>query len=264
MTNKKSVSDEELSVIDRLAQLGLTETDSKIYLHLLERGTAFGGSKIANRLSLRRQYVHSSLQKLLKLDLIEAVPTGARLTYKALPPQYLTNLAKKQVESAEKAVRELNLISSVGAEQDFELYRGTRSIFSFEEDLVHNLRENETQYIIGGGAEAFTNFYGERYEEFSKVAQSKGLRTKYVASKEEGDALKRVVKVFDKQFEYRVLDVLPKTSVQTVMRFNTVTFYTFGNPPLVYIVKSKTVFEDYKKFFDMLWDMATPGPTKFA
>jgi len=264
MTDKKSVTDEELSVIDRLAQLGLTETDSKIYLHLLERGTAFGGSKIANRLALRRQYVHNSLQKLLKLDLIEAVPSGVRLTYKALPPQYLTNLAKKQVENAEKAVRELNLISSVGAEQDFEIYRGTQSILTFEEELVHNLKENDIQYIIGGGAQTFVNFYGDRYEEFSRVARSHGLRTKYIASKEDMKVFGRITGVFDDLFEFRVLDTLPASIVQTVVRFNTVTFYTFANPPLVYIVKSKAVFDDYKKFFDMLWNMAEPGSTKYA
>lgn len=240
---------------DRLQSLGLTENDAKVYTLLLGRGVALAPSKVAGRLELHRQYVHYSLQKLLGLGLIEEVPVGARTQYKALPPRYLTSIAKKQLENAEIAARELEKISSLGDEQDFEVYKGTRQVFEFEERLVHSMPKNETQYIIGGGADAFISFFGERYEEISDVAKQHGLKAKYVGSKEEIPWLKRA-QAANSQFEYRILDVLPKTSVQTAIRFDSVTFYSFGNPPLVYIVKSKTVYEDYKKFFDMLWAMA--------
>lgn len=245
------------SLHSQLEGLGLTENDSKVYIFLLERGTAFGGSKIAARLGLHRQYVHYSLQKLIEMELVEEVRVGARKAYKALPPQYLTHIAKKNLERAEKAVKELEAISAVGAEQDFEVYRGTKQVFNFEEKVVEGLRENETQYIIGGAAEAFLNFFGDEYESISRVAHAKHLYSQYVGcTGEEKLMSERVRGVFGKNFEYRMLPVLPQTIVQTVIRFDTVTLYTFGNPPLVYIIKSKTVAEDYKKLFDMLWNMA--------
>jgi predicted transcriptional regulator len=240
---------------DRLESLGLTENDSRVYTHLLERGVAVAPSKIAGRLGLHRQYVHYSLQKLLDMGLVEEVPVGARTHYKALPPRYLTSLAKKQLENAESAARELEKISTLGDEQDFEVYKGTRQVFEFEESLVHSLPQGETQYIIGGGADAFINFFGDRYEEITHVAKEHGLKAKYVGSKEEVPWLERAKKA-NTGFEYKILNTLPKTRVQTAIRFNSVTFYSFGNPPLVYIVKSKTVYDDYKKFFDMLWNMA--------
>lgn len=66
----------------------------------------------------------------------------------------------------------------------------------------------------------------------------------------------RVTGVFKDDFKYRILETLPQTIVQTAIRFDTVTLYTLGNPALVYFIKSKTVAADYKKFFDMLWNMA--------
>lgn len=240
---------------DRLQTLGLTENDAKVYTLLLERGVAMAPSKVAGRLELHRQYVHYSLQKLLSLGLIEEVPVGARTQYKALPPRYLTSIAKKQLENAEVAARELEKISSLGDEQDFEVYKGTRQVFEFEEQLVHSLPQDETQYIIGGGADSFINFFGDRYEEITHVAKGRGLKARYVGCKAEVAWLERA-KAANKDFEYRILETLPKTSVQTAIRFDSVTFYSFGNPPLVYIIKSKTVYEDYKKFFDMLWNMA--------
>ncbi len=43
--------------------------------------------------------------------------------------------------------------------------------------------------------------------------------------------------------------------MQTVIRRETVRFYTFLNPPLVYIVKSPVIAQNYKDFFMMLWEM---------
>ena len=251
----------------QLAGLGLTENDSRVYIFLLERGTLFGGSKIAARLGMHRQYVHNSLQKLLDMELVEesysgARPTslklrGARKQYKALPPLQLAKAAKRQLESAERAVRELDQISTVGAEQDFEAYRGRRQVLEFEERLVDGLKDDEVQYIIGGGSETFVDFFGEQYEEISRRAHKKRLKTLYVGNPGEAQWLAgRVAGVFGDSFQVRLLDTLPKTIVQTVIRFDTVTFYAFGNPPLVYFLKSKTVAEDYKKFFMMLWEMA--------
>lgn len=240
---------------ERLSQFGLTDNDSAIYLFLLERGEAYGGSKIAARLGIHRQYVYTSLQKLMGMELVEQVGEGPRPKYQALPPQQLAHLARKRLQDTESTVRELDLISGVGATQDFEIYRGRKQIYDFEESVVHGLKENEVQYIIGGGAETFITFYGDDYEPISAVAKAKGLTTKYVGSPAEVEWLKRAQAAVG-NFDYRILPTLPKVTVQTVIRFNTVTFYSFGTPPLVYIIKSKVAFEDYKKFFEMLWDMA--------
>ena len=48
---------EKLPYADKLSQFGLTENDTAVYTLLLERGVAFGGSKIAARLKMHRQYV---------------------------------------------------------------------------------------------------------------------------------------------------------------------------------------------------------------
>jgi hypothetical protein len=42
----------------------------------------------------------------------------------------------------------------------------------------------------------------------------------------------------------------------TVVRLNTVTIYSLAKPALVYVIKSKVVGAEYKKYFDVLWNMA--------
>ncbi|HVY73063.1 MAG TPA: hypothetical protein VG984_03395 [Candidatus Paceibacterota bacterium] len=146
-------------------------------------------------------------------------------------------------------------LETLSNSQDFDIYKGTEEVVAFEESLVNALPDGETQYIIGGGAGAFISFFGDKYEEISSVARAHGFKAKYIGAPSEREWLKRA-QAANSYFEYRILDVLPTTSVQTAIRFNSVTFYSFGNPPLVYIVKSKSAYEDYRKFFDALWDLA--------
>ena len=85
--------------IKELSSFGLTENDSQVYLYLLQKGQEVAGSKLALALSLHRQYVYNSIEKLLSLHLIEKLEVGKRHVYKALPPYQITKLAKKKPAS---------------------------------------------------------------------------------------------------------------------------------------------------------------------
>jgi len=53
---------------------------------------------------------------------------------------------------------------------------------------------------------------------------------------------------------------LPQGVTHMVIRKDLVLFYSFLTPPLVYVIKSETVAENYKQFFMMLWNMAEKNP----
>ncbi len=253
MTNNSKTGSVQLPSM--LESIGLTANDSRVYLYLLENGQSVTGSKIAKVNKMHRQYVHNSLSKLEKLGLIEIFKEGRKHLCKALPPAQVTKLAQRKLLEAENIEKELKIISAVGAEQDFEVYYGEKQIRDFEQRIIHNLEEDTVQYIIGGSGDNFLNFFGEDYFEYAKIAKERRLRTYYIACREEASWLENVKKAHY-FFEYVILDSLPRTVIATVIRFNAVTIHSVANPPLIYIIKSKRVADDYKKFFDMLWDMA--------
>jgi sugar-specific transcriptional regulator TrmB len=256
MTTKKMKVEKPPLSVKGLSDFGLTENDSNVYLYLLQKGTEVAGSKIANVLGLHRQYVYNSLEKLLGLHLIENITVGKRNVYKALPPYQLTKIAKQKLENAADLEKELNLLSTVGHEQDFEVYVGERQVDDFEINVLHNLKENDVQYIIGGSTQAFMEFFDNRYEEYADFARKKKLVSYYVGCPNDEPYVKRVKKA-QYQFHAKILTDLPKTLISTVVRFDTVTIYSFAQPHIVYVLKSKIVADDYKKFFDMLWNL--PG-----
>ena len=50
--------------------------------------------------------------------------------------------------------------------------------------------------------------------------------------------------------------LLPSGVTHIVIRDEIVSFFSFPNPPLVYVIKSPVVAQNYKAFFMMLWGMA--------
>ncbi len=238
-----------------LESVGLTANDSAVYIYLLESGASMTGSKIALVNGLHRQYVYNSLSKLEKMGLVEFIEDGNKLRCRALPPVQITKLAQKKLSEAEDIEKELKTISTVGAEQDFEVYMGERQVRDYETRLVENLPLNTEQYIIGGSSDIFVKFFGEQYYELALTTNKKGLKSYYIGCPEEMP-WPQTCKEAHNNFDYVILDSLPRTVVSTVVRFDTVAMYSMIAPPLVYVIKSKRVADDYKKFFDMLWNMA--------
>lgn len=241
-----------------LGAFGLTQNDTAVYLHLIKAGDSVAVGKISIGTALHRQYVYNSIEKLEKLKLIEELKDGKRFKYKALPLYQIEKIAKEYIAKSKEAVHELSLISAVKDEQDIEYYLGERRVMDFEEDLIENLPENEVQYIIGGASEEFIRFFGKRYFDMAKVAKKKKLKSYFIGCEAEREWLHRAQKE-NPLFEFRILKGFPKTVVETVVRFDSVTIYNFAKPPLVYVIKSKVISQDYKKHFDMLWEMAGEG-----
>lgn len=243
------------NLVDKLGGFGLTENDSKVFLFLLEKGVHFGASKISTALKLHRQYVHNSLEKLAKLNLIEVIGEDRRKKYQAMPPSSFTKFARAKYEQAQIIEKDLLEISGVDTNQTFEVYRGKYQVTLFEERLIAEMSDNESQYIIGGCSDLFIKFFGDSYDFLAADSENKKLTSFYIGSRAELPWLERA-KSLNSSFNYRILDNFPSGIINISIRFGGITMYSFGNPPIVYVLKGQEVFTQFKKFFDMLWEMA--------
>ncbi len=253
-TPKKRISPHK-ELQEALVKFGLSENETRIYMYLLERGEAVGGSKIAVGTSIHRQYVYIILPKLIEMGLAEEVSFGKRSKYVALSPGRLERIARDRVKETEFLVEGLNRISKVGHEQESEVLFGLKELVEHELLFEEQAAIGEVQYIIGGNANAFIDIMGDAYEEVTKMDAKKKVVTYYIGSSQDKKE-EKLQKGRENRFHMRYLDTMPEGLTHTVIRRDRVCFFSFLNPPTVHIIKSKVVAENYKKFFDMLWKMA--------
>lgn len=244
-----------------LLSFGLSDSESKVYIYLLERGGEIGGSKIAIGAKLHRQYVYLALPRLIQLGLVEEIPHGKLSKYKANAPQEIEKIAKKRVIEAEDLVKELQKFSKVGHEQDFEVYVGDRAIQKYEVDWVKSVKDHEEQYIIGGNTKGFTEMMGDALDEYLITESRKKITTYYLGHTSERGLWSDTL-LAQNDLRAKFLDTLPLGVSHFVVRKGHVAFFTFLKPSLLYVIKSEAVSENYKQFFMMLWEMSSDSVAK--
>lgn len=242
-------------LIEKLSQFGLADSDAKVYLALLEYGKELGGTKLALLTSMHRQYVYLALPRLIGLGLIEEVGAGKHKKYKARSPIEIEKIGRKRALEASDLARELNVISNIGNEQEFEVIQGLRGIQQYERSLVRRADASWECYIIGGATNGYSAILGDQLDEHLDEMREKELSVKYIGSDDERPFYEKYIGTFKNQ-EFRFLKKLPKGVTHLVVRQDSVSFYTFLSPPLVYVVKSPVIAQNYKDFFMMLWEMA--------
>ena len=244
-----------------LLSFGLSDSESKVYIYLLERGGEIGGSKIAIGAKLHRQYVYLALPHLMQLGLVEEIPHGKLSKYKANAPTEIEKIAKKRVVEAEDLVKELQKFSKVGHEQDFEVYVGDTAIQKYEVNWVKSVKDHEEQYIIGGNTKGFTEMMGDALDEYLVTESRKKITTYYLGHTSERGLWSDTL-LAQNDLRAKFLDTLPLGVSHFVVRKGHVAFFTFLKPSLLYVIKSEAVSENYKQFFMMLWEMSSDSVAK--
>jgi len=240
-----------------LTQFGLSETESKVYIYLLKRGSATGGSKIAVGTRLHRQYIYTALPHLIELGLVDQVPYGKLHKYVARAPRQLEKIAKKRLFETEEMVKELEKFSKVGHEQDFEVFVGERAIQLYESNWVKSVTEHEDQYIIGGNTKGFMEMMGETLDDYLIGESRRKITTYYLGHTSERELWEHSI-LSKNDLHAKFIDRLPTGVTHFVVRKDTIAFFSFIKPPLLYVIKSPMVAQNYRDFFMMLWDSAGP------
>ncbi len=261
-SSKKKIESGENSILKEyetassmLQEFGLSQAETAVYIALLEAGRELGGSDIAKKAAIPRQYVYQALPTLREKGLVVEAPHGKQSRYKAVTQSEIEKIAKRKLVEAEKLVRELATFSKVGHEQDFEVIQGDVAIQLYETRNVENMTTGEYEYIIGGATDGFTKAMGPTLNRYLNEKKKKNIGVKYIGSINEKSYYKQFIGIYSNQ-EYRFMEKLPQGVAHMVVRKDSVSFYTFLNPPLIYVVKSPVVAKNYEQFFLMLWDMA--------
>lgn len=256
MATKKTIKKERTNpYIDQLAKLGFSKAESLVYVYLLERGSETGVSKIAVGTGMHRQQVYTTIPLLVTAGIVEEVNEGKVSKYKAKAPQMLERVVRRKMGVAEDLAQALQKISKVGHEQDFEVLQGAQQIRQYEMDYVYDSVEGEREFILGGHSQGFADLMGEELTEYLGEKNKKRIEVLYLGCENERDFYKTSIGLFPNQ-EHRFMKELPQGVTHMVVRKDTVLFFSFLTPPLVYVIKSETVAENYKQIFMMLWEMA--------
>ncbi|MBI5803992.1 helix-turn-helix domain-containing protein [Candidatus Pacearchaeota archaeon] len=237
-----------------LKEFGLTDNEVKIYLALLELGTATP-SELAEKAGFSRAYVYDALERLLEKQMVSTILIKNKRNYKAVSPKELREIAKQWLEKVEKIIPQLESIQSKSREEiKVELHKGGYTYKLMLKDIASTLSKGEEVLIFGIDDE-----YLMKNDEFYETHLVQYYaRLKKLKIKERIIAKKSPVLYKTSSGTTRV-KYLPKRFIGNVafeVYGNKVILFFWGKPNYLITIENKEAAESYKNQFEILWKHA--------
>jgi len=244
-----------------LRELGLTDSEIKVYLAMCKLGTA-PASAISEQAGLYRTNAYDILEKLTHKGLVNNIVRNNVKFYGITKPGNLKLLLEEKKNEILETEKELNhLIKDLKTsrlppkKQRIFVYQDHEGLSLFYEQLVAIARSrDEVQVIASSGL--ILNVLNYYMLNLSKRIKNINVRGKMIANKGivKSAIMRRVLGLVDLELRF-----LPKGRVSPVAVFvfkSNVGFCNFRENPFVILIDDKALSESYRQYFEELWGMA--------
>lgn len=234
-----------------LKEIGLTETEIKVYINLLSLGATSAG-KIVEATGIYRKNLYDALNKLIDKGLVTYVVENKIKVFQPKDPDNLIRYLNEQKANIDDKEKELKKeipelkkkFQSLIPEIESEIYRGIEGIKTI---LKECLNYKEVLFI---GA---TGDVGERLPYFWPHYNKKRikLKCKWKSLTIYESRHKKVTKV--KYHQYKILPKILSGLNVIYIYGDYVANVLWLEKPIAFVTKHKTLANNYRKYFNYLW-----------
>ena len=235
-----------------LQKFGLSQSETKAYLALIELGASLAGN-ITKKANINRSNCYDALQRLMEKGLVSYVIKANRRYFQAETPQKFLELIKEeetQLKDKEKEIKKIlpKLIekSKIPAEKpEATIYKGKKGIKSIFEDILKH-----KEYLVFGSSGKFKEVLGPFFELFQKRVKESRIKCKLIAS--ENARGTEIVAHAETKF-------LPKqyiTLISTIVYDSKVVIISWTENPTGFLLEDKQTADSYRTYFEFMWNAA--------
>jgi len=237
---------EELKVA--LEKYGLSHNESKVYITLLQLGSAMAG-KIAKEVQMDRTSCYDALKKLIKKGLVSYVVEANRKLFKAVSPERLIGILKEKEDEISEVMPHLKEIyKPEKGKYNVTMYRGYKGMKSVFEDILEEAKGKENLVIDSSGM--FAEKMPYYLPHFIKGLEKNRIKVRHIVRKDKDIHPSKTTTV----------RYFPKTSKETVITTNIyadkVAIILWTDVPEAIIIENKAAADSYRDYFEVLWKAA--------
>ncbi len=234
-----------------LQLLGLSDTESKIYLEVLKMGPS-PVQEIARKIGLSRVSVYSLIESLTKVGLMTSVEKGKKQLYTAEPPERIISLAenkmnnlKVSIQEIKNNIQELKLVQS-GDRPVVKMYEGIEAFAAIQEGIVD--AKTDLMCEFGNLDDVNVTYPYEALEPFyKKLAKAKYERRLIFYTKT------KVPRTIESNKKIKYLENVNEFHGDILFYGDTVWLSGFKGKQLTVMVKSQEIKDTLQAAFDILW-----------
>ena len=234
-----------------LKEIGLTDTEIKIYLALLSLGATSAG-KIVEDTGIYRKNLYDALNKLIEKGLVSYVIEDKIRVFQAKNPENLEKYLdekkakiEEQKQEIKNTISEMNsLFSEAPAEIESEIYRGTEGIKTILKECL-----NYKEVLFIGATGDVQDRLPYFWPQYNKKREKLQCKWKLLLVHE----AKRKPITKSKYYEYRILPKILSGLNVIYIYGDYVANVLWLEKPIAFVIKHKALANNYRKYFDFLW-----------
>jgi sugar-specific transcriptional regulator TrmB len=251
-----------MDLIDNLISLGLTTSESKIYLALMEIGEAKTG-KLCDRLDIPNSHIYRQLDSLIKKGLVNYKFANNVKIFQANDPESLSilyenkrNELAKQEEILKLAIPKLRATPKEKETiSDYKYFEGISGIKAMWLEMNQLLIPNTSAHYYTGTIDSWKTL-NAFYLDHHKVRASKKIFLQMILPiNAQKEAKQRKKTGF---FDYKFLDIQNDGEFGVYENFIVIQYTSKKEKnPRGFLIKDKIFVNTYKEIFERLWKTAS-------
>jgi HTH-type transcriptional regulator, sugar sensing transcriptional regulator len=233
-----------------LEDLGFTNAEIKVYLALLELGSATAGPIIAKS-ALQSSVVHMTLNNLVTKGFVSFIKEGQRNHYQAADPKNISIYIEEKKKQFEQLLPELMQKQQMAKEKSEVItFIGIKGV----KELLYELLDagGKEHHAYGSTAEGL--MLGDTFWiNYHKRRAEKGVKAKLLFN----ESLRKWVEVNrGPKAEYKFSTAGFEPITETIIRNDKIGIIIYTEIPLGILIHNRAAAASYDKFFEVLWKIA--------
>lgn len=242
-----------------LKEIGLTESEIKVYVALLELGSAKKGP-IVKRAGITSSKIYEVMDKLIEKGLASYVVKNKIKHFTAAPPSRIKDYIqekKMELEQQEKDFENilptLQLMQKLKEKKtDAEIYRGWKGMQTVYNDLLTTLKRGQAYYIFGASKGEDQKKVRSFFIRFNEKVLKKGLKANIIFNENARGNILNVEKTG------RIRYLLQTTPAEILLYNNKTAIVLLEKEPLIILIQGHSIARSFRTYFDTIWDIAKP------
>ena len=233
-----------------LEDIGLTNSEIKVYMSLLELGVA-GAGHIIEKSGLQSSVVHMTLNNLINKGFISFTLKGKKRIYQASNPEHILNYIEDKKKQFQEILPQLLLKQKTSKEKPASTtFEGIRGI---KELLLELLEAGGKEHHTFGSTKESLMLGDSWWLNYHKNRAKKGIKAKLMFN--ESLRFWKAERKYPKaEVRYTKAGFEPLT--ETIIRNDKIGIIIWTEKPIGILIHNKSAADSYDKFFEVMWKQA--------
>jgi sugar-specific transcriptional regulator TrmB len=239
-------------IIGILEDLGLSDTESRVYFAMLSMGPATILA-ISKASEVKRTTIYNVLEGLNRKGLTRIEIKGFKKLYVAEHPKKLENILDARKNELTNLFPELEALYNLkGGESFIKYYEGSESIKNAYYDMLDTLQHND-EFLVVGDPQRWEDTNKSFAKDFIAKRNKQTLRIRMILADSE---LARTYKKFERNFNEEIKLLPPDSKIETnfVITPQKIFIQQMFSPVLVVTIENKSIINMHREFFNVMWN----------